>query len=69
MDLIKSEQILFEEISAMIEQSRRVIYAQASGASISLFWNIGRCVNSEVLQNKRADYGKKIVSQLATQLS
>jgi hypothetical protein len=33
------------------------------------FWQIGRRVNLEVLGNKRADYGKQIVSRLATQLT
>jgi predicted nuclease of restriction endonuclease-like (RecB) superfamily len=33
-----------------------------------MFWRIGRLVNAAVLQNKRAEYGKRIVSELATQL-
>ena len=69
MDLINNEQILFEEISAMIEQSRRVIYAQASATTVLLFWKIGQRVNENILENKRADYGKQIVSALATQLT
>ena len=68
MDLMNSEQGLFDEISALIEQTRRTIYAQASNASVLLFWKIGRRVNDDVLQNKRADYGKQIVSALTTQL-
>ena len=69
MDLITSEQILYEEISALIEQSRRTIHAQANGATVLLFWKIGQRINCDVLENKRADYGKQIVSQLATQLT
>ena len=33
-----------------------------------LFWHIGTRINKEILQNKRADYGKQIVSTLSTQL-
>ena len=62
------EDMLYSEISALIEQSRRTIYTQANRATVLLFWEIGRRVNSDVLDNKRADYGKQIVSQLATQL-
>ena len=69
MDLMNPENVLFNEISAMIEQNRRVIYAQANSATVSLFWKIGRRVSDEILQNKRADYGKQIVSALATQLT
>ena len=69
MDLIKPEQVLYEDVSALIEQSRRTIYAQASSATVLLFWRIGQRINTDVLENRRADYGKQIVSQLATQLT
>jgi len=69
MDLMNPEQMLFDEISTLIEQTRRTIYAQASSATILLYWKIGRRVNDDVLKNKRADYGKQIVSALTTQLT
>ncbi|MDR1665312.1 MAG: PDDEXK nuclease domain-containing protein [Clostridiales bacterium] len=69
MDLIDSGNVLFGEISALIEQSRRLIYSQAGSATIFLFWQIGQRINGEILQNKRADYGKQIVSRLAAQLT
>ena len=56
--------LLFGEISAMIEESRRRIYAHASGTTVLLFWQIGQCINREILHNKRADYGKNIVPSL-----
>jgi predicted nuclease of restriction endonuclease-like (RecB) superfamily len=62
-------QILFDKISVLIEQSRRAIYAHASSTTIYLFWEIGRHINNEILENKRADYGKQIVSALTTQLT
>ena len=67
--MINPEQILFEEISAMIEQSRRKIYSQANYETVLLFWKIGQRVNNEVLKNKRADYGKQIVVSLSRQLT
>jgi len=69
MDLTKPEQVLYEDVSALIEQSRRTIYAQASSAAVFLFWRIGQRINYDILENKRASYGKQIVSQLATQLT
>ena len=68
MNLINPDQILFEEISAMIEQTKRTIYTQANRESVLLFWNIGRRINDDVLLNKRADYGKQIVVSLSRQL-
>jgi hypothetical protein len=33
-----------------------------------LFWQIGKKVNDNILQNKRAGYGKQIVVTLSRQL-
>jgi hypothetical protein len=63
------EQTLFAEISTLIEQTRSMVVSQANYALTLLFWKIGRCVNKEILQNQRADYGKQIVVTLARQLT
>ncbi|MDR2558510.1 MAG: PDDEXK nuclease domain-containing protein [Oscillospiraceae bacterium] len=68
MDLINYEQKLFDEISILIEQSRRTAYAQTKRITVYLFWQIGKHINADIIENKRADYGKQIVLQLATQL-
>ena len=64
-----AEQALVHDVSELIEQSRRSMYAQIKNNTISLFWQIGRRINKEILDNQRAEYGKKIVSRLATQLT
>ena len=68
MELMNGDNVLFSDISVLIEQTRRAIYAQTSGSTVLLFWKIGKRINNDILENKRADYGKQIVSQLATQL-
>ncbi len=62
------EQALFTEISALIEQARATVAAQANHTATLLYWNVGRRINTVILQEKRAEYGKRIVSALATQL-
>jgi len=42
---------------------------QANRRIVLIFWQVGNRINEEVLGNQRADYGKQIVSQLATQLT
>jgi len=62
-------QFLFDKISTLIEQSRREIYSHAASTTVFLFWEIGKRINENILANERADYGKKIVSRVATQLT
>jgi len=62
------ESSLYTEISALIEQARGALVAQANHTTTMLYWKIGSMINTAVLQEKRAEYGKRIVSALATQL-
>ncbi len=59
------EQTLFAEISTLVEQARATVAAQANHTATRLYWQIGTIINTSI---KRAEYGKQIVSTLATQL-
>ncbi|MEO8149458.1 MAG: PDDEXK nuclease domain-containing protein [Bacteroidia bacterium] len=64
----KTETNLLNELSQLIEQSQHQVVAQANTTLTLLFWQVGNRINSEILKNKRADYGKQIVVTLARQL-
>jgi len=66
--IIATGQALLTELSQLIEQSRQQVVSQANSTLTMLFWHIGNRINKEILQNKRADYGKQIVATLSTQL-
>ena len=60
---------LIAEIKQLIEQSRqKVAIAVYSEISI-LYWHIGKRINSDILNNKRAEYGKQIIATLSQQLT
>ena len=63
-----SDRILFANLSQLIEQSKQIIIVQANSVMTILFWNVGKRINEDILQNKRADYGKRIVAPAAQQL-
>ena len=63
-----SENDLFIQLSQLIEQSKQQVAIQANSSVTILFWQIGNRINQNILQNKRADYAKQIVSTLSTQL-
>jgi hypothetical protein len=65
---ILSKTDLLNELSQLIEQSKQEVAVQANSAVTILFWQIGNRINQDILQNKRAEYGKQIVSTVATQL-
>ena len=60
---------LLESIILLIDSSRKRV-AQTVNAEITLlYWNIGKEINENILGRKRADYGKKIISELSKALS
>lgn len=61
-------ELLFEELTLLIEQSKQKIAHVSNSTLTLLFWHVGKRINEEILQNKQAGYGKQIVSTLATQL-
>ncbi len=64
-----TEQLLLTDLSQLIEQSKKFVIVQANSVMTMLFWNVGKRINEDILQNKRADYGKQIVATLAQQLT
>ncbi len=53
----------------MIEDGRKQL-AYAANATITLtYWQIGKRINTEILENKRAEYGKQIVVTVSRQLT
>ena len=68
MEISLATQELFEKVALLIEQARRAAYSSANITKTLLFWQVGKAINDDILEGERAEYGKQIVSRLATQL-
>ncbi|EFB42100.1 DUF1016 N-terminal domain-containing protein [Parachlamydia acanthamoebae] len=64
---IKSD--LIEDLRQLIEKTRQSVAFAINSSLTVLYWKIGHRIRSEILQDKRADYGKEIVATLMRQLS
>ena len=56
------------EIKTLIEQRKRNVALAINSEITALYWHVGNRINSEILQNERAEYGKQIVQSLSAQL-
>jgi len=68
MDKHIDETQLFECVVEIIESRKSRAAAHINHESTLMFWEVGRYVSSAILDFKRAAYGKKILSELATKL-
>ena len=62
------EQALFTDIARLIDESKSYVAYTVNATLTILYWKIGKRINDEVLNNKRAEYGKQIVVSLSLQL-
>ncbi len=60
---------LFTEIRKIIDEGREQIAVLVNSTMTMTYWQIGKRINEEVLQNKRAEYGKEIIVTLARNLT
>ena len=65
---IDTEEQLFKDVARIIDECRQYVAYTVNATLSLLYWKIGKRINADVLQNKRAEYGKHIVVSLARQL-
>lgn len=69
-DIQKREDALFEQISKLIEVSRKRVKTAINTAMVYTYYSIGRyIVEDEQNGDNRATYGKKVLKQLSEKLS
>ena len=59
---------LVDDLRQIINQTRNRVAVNVNAKLTFMYWHIDERINRELLDNKRAEYGKQIVSQVATQL-
>ena len=62
------ENDIFECVSKIIENRKSRAGAYVNTEVTIMFWEVGRYINSAVLDNGRAEYGKKILPTLSARL-
>lgn len=69
LEIIQSEDGVVADVRAMIEQTREGVSQVVNTGMTLLYWRIGKRIQSEVLENQRAEYGKEIVATLSQELT
>ena len=60
---------LLNDLRALISDSRQRIAQTVNAALVLLYWQVGQRIRTDVLKEKRAEYGKEIVHALSGQLA
>ena len=60
---------LVSEIKTLIEQSKQQLSVTVNATMSILYWQIGKRIKQDVLNNSRAGYGEQIMQSLSAQLT
>lgn len=60
---------LLSDLQKLIRQTRKRVFVAVNSELVLLYWQIGKRIRKEVLQNKRAGYGKEIIGHISKRLT
>lgn len=60
---------LLSEVRELILRTRQTVAQGVNSALVLLYWQIGQRIRVDILKEKRAGYGERIVSALSAQLT
>ncbi|GHT57992.1 hypothetical protein FACS1894109_11330 [Spirochaetia bacterium] len=66
---LHTEKQVFSNIALIIEKRKFNAASNANSQVITMFWEIGKYINLDILADSRADYGKKILTATLTNYS
>ncbi len=67
-EILNQNQALFSDLCSIIDKTRHRVATTVNSGMTLMYWGIGNRINTEVLGNERAEYGKKIVVTVSQQL-
>ena len=63
------ESQLFSDVCGIIDNTRTRLATTVNAEIIHLNWSVGKRIKEDVLYNRRADYGKQVLKNLAFRLT
>ena len=59
----------YNEVATVINESRKSIYNYVNSSLVVANWKIGKMIDEKQNSLSRAEYGKKLISELANQMT
>jgi predicted nuclease of restriction endonuclease-like (RecB) superfamily len=69
LNKVEVPDLLLDDVRNLIRQARTATAQAVNAALVLLYWEVGQRIRTEVLKEKRAEYGEEIVSTLSKQLA
>ena len=60
---------LFSDIKQIVDENRQQLANAINSVLTSTYWYVGKIINSDILNHKRAEYGKQVLLKLSEKLT
>lgn len=67
-EIIKNINSIYEEITLVIKDSKNKVASAVNSEMIILYWNVGKIIKTQILNDERAEYGRATVKSLSKEL-
>ena len=61
--------VLLKDLRELIATARQDVARQVNSALVLLYWRVGKRIRQDILKEKRAEYGERIVSAVSRELT
>ena len=68
LNIFRRGENLLSDLRRMIAEARQDTARSVNSALVMLYWKVGQRIRKDLLKEKRADYGEKIVPTVSAQL-
>lgn len=62
------DEVMVSDIKTLISEARKHVAVASNSTITILYWHIGERINRDILDSRRAEYGKRIVENISKQL-
>lgn len=60
---------LLTDLRVLIQSARTEVARQVNSSLVTIYWNIGKRIQKDILRERRAEYGQQIISALGIELT
>ncbi|MDO9210307.1 MAG: DUF1016 N-terminal domain-containing protein [Deltaproteobacteria bacterium] len=68
ISFLRQNEKLLGDLRSLIVEARQDLARTVNSALVMLYWKVGQRIRQDLLKEKRADYGEKIVPTVSAQL-
>ena len=69
MNDLENTNDIYDKIADLIQTTQNTISKTINSAMVTLYWQVGKTIQENIVKNTKPEYGEQVIQTLATQLT